>query len=69
MEEKINKIKELVEKNYDRYKYVWTAERSEGNDSDCFEDGYECGSSQLAYQIGCILEMDLEEPDYEDNCY
>ncbi|MCI9976517.1 hypothetical protein JY742_10330 [Clostridioides difficile] len=69
MEEKVNKIKELIEKEYDSYACGWTEERSRGNSTDSFEDGYTCGSSWFAYQVGCILEMDLEEPEIDDECY
>lgn len=44
---------------------TWTSERSRGNYDDCFYDGYECGRSWLAYEIGALLEMDLEEPKNE----
>ncbi|MCC0726332.1 MULTISPECIES: hypothetical protein [unclassified Clostridioides] len=69
MEEKINKIKILVKENYDSSVCGFTAERSAGNFDDCFDDGYVCGSSWLAHQIGKILEMDLEEPEIDDDCY
>lgn len=63
MEEKINEIKELVLQNYSSAKCGWTAERSMGNFDDCFDDGVESGTAYFAYQIGYILEMNLEEPE------
>ena len=63
MEEKIKQLKELVKENYKAYAYYWTSERSEGNYDDCFSDGYECGLTTLAYEIGQILEMDLKKPE------
>ena len=65
-----NKIKEKLEawvrENYKQYSTGWTYERSEGNYYDCFDDGYECGTSWAAYEIGCILGIELEEPDEPD---
>lgn len=62
-----NKIREALEKwvedNYDPHTTDYTYERSEGNYYDCFEDGYECGTSWAAYEVGRILGMELEEPD------
>lgn len=43
--------------------------RSDGNSFDCFNDGYESGTSWAAYNIGCILGMDLEEPDESEDEY
>lgn len=40
--------------------------RSSGNESDVFCDGYDCGISNAAYEIGCILGMELEEPEEQD---
>lgn len=57
-----NKLKKWVEENYNSRATGWTAERSCGNYDDCFEDGMESGTSWAAYEIGCILGMDLEEP-------
>ena len=62
-----NKIKETLEKwvkdNYKQHTTGWTWERSEGNSYDCFDDGMECATSWAAYEVGCILGMELEEPD------
>ena len=58
----IAKIKEIINSEYDSEACGYTSERSEGNDDDVFNDGYECGKSDLAYKIGKILEMELEEP-------
>lgn len=62
-EEIIEMLKELVNKTYDEDVFNWTYERSEGNYYDCFDDGFNCGQSVLAYQIGHILGMDLVEPE------
>ena len=64
MEEKIKRLEEWVTKNYDSYTTGWTAERSRGNFDDCFSDGFESGTSCAAYEIGCILGMELEEPEW-----
>ena len=58
----IAKIKEIINSEYDSDACGYTSERSEGNSDDIFNDGYECGKSDLAYKIGKILEMELEEP-------
>lgn len=57
------KLEQWVLKNYDKYAAEYTWERSAGNDYDCFEDGFESGTSWAAYSIGCILGMELEKPD------
>ena len=64
-EEILKELKKWVKKNYKTYNFNWTDERSRGNDSDCFNDGYESGTSNSAYTVGCILGMELEEPDGE----
>lgn len=56
------KLEKWVKDNYKQYTTDWTYERSEGNCADCFDDGYESGTSWAAYEIGCILGMKLEEP-------
>lgn len=60
------KIKEWVKKNYSPIKCGWTSMRSEGHCDDCFNDGYECGMSWAAYEIGDILGLDMVEPDQPD---
>ena len=62
MRNTIEKIKELVEKNYDRDCCGYTSERSSGNSDDVLSDGVESGRSWLAYEIGCVLGMKMEEP-------
>ena len=66
MEEQIEQLKEWVKRNYKQYNTGWTAQRSEGNCRDCFEDGVESATSLAAYEVGCILGMELEEPDEPD---
>ena len=61
-----NAIEKWVRDNYKQYTTGWTYERSEGNCADCFYDGYDCATSWAAYEIGCILGMELEEPDNEE---
>ena len=65
-----NKIRENLEKwvkdNYNQYATGWTYERSEGNCYDCFDDGFTSATSWAAYEVGCILGMELEEPDDYD---
>lgn len=62
LNEFIEKIKKIVEENYDSDECGYTSERSEGNSDDVFSDGESCGRSWLAYEIGLILGMNLEEP-------
>lgn len=66
-----NNIREKLEKwvrdNYKQYATSWTYERSEGNYYDCFDDGFTSATSWAAYEVGCILGMDLEEPDEPDD--
>lgn len=68
-----NEIREALEKwvrdNYVQHTTGWTYERSSGNDFDCFDDGYQCATSWAAYEVGCILGMELEEPECaEEEC-
>lgn len=66
MEEIIKELQELVKANYEQYATGWTWERSEGNRADCFYDGQESGQAWAAYEVGRILGMELEEPEWED---
>lgn len=66
-QEIIEKLKAEVKANYLPYKCGWTSQRSEGNYDDCFNDGCESGSSYTWYEVGCILGMDLKEPE-EPEC-
>lgn len=65
----IEKIKELIKRRYSASQCGWTSQRSEGNYDDCFNDGVSYGESWLAYEIGSILGMELEEPDEPDYDY
>lgn len=56
----IEQLESWVKENYNSYALEYTYERSEGNSSDCFEDGFECGTSFAALEIGKILGMDIE---------
>lgn len=60
--ELLEKLKKLVIDNYDSDSCGFTEECSQGNDSDVFRDGEDRGRSWLAYEIGCLLDMDLEKP-------
>lgn len=62
MEDLIKKIENIVKENYDSEKCGATSEWSHGNSDDVFSDGEDCGRSWLAYEIGCVLGMELEEP-------
>lgn len=64
--EQIEKIKKLIEDRYNSAYCGYTEFRSEGNFSDVFQDGYDCGESQLLYEIGCLLGMELEDPDEQE---
>lgn len=65
----LDKLKEWVNENYKPQVCGYTWERSEGNCCDCFDDGEDHGISWSAYQVGCILEMDLAVPDDEEEDY
>lgn len=56
----IEQLESWVKENYNSYAFEYTYERSEGNSSDCFEDGFECGTSFAALEVGKILGMDIE---------
>ena len=62
--ELIEKLKAIVEENYDSEKCGATSEWSHGNSDDVFSDGEQSGRSWLAYEIGTILGMELEEPQH-----
>ena len=62
----MHNIKDWVNKNYSPRKCGWTSMRSEGNCDDCFNDGYECGVSWAAYELGEILGLELPKPDKPD---
>ena len=64
-----NKLKEWVTTNYKQYSTGWTYNRSTGNDADVFDDGMVCGISWAAHEVGCILGMELEEPDEPEEVY
>lgn len=61
-----NKLIEWVKNNYSPKACGYTEMRSSGNESDVFCDGYDCGISNAAYEIGCILGMKLKEPEEQD---
>lgn len=56
----IEQLESWVKENYNNYALEYTYERSEGNSSDCFEDGFECGTSFAALEVGKILGMDIK---------
>lgn len=64
--EKVNKIKEIVKNNYNPVYCGYTEMRSMGNSTDVFQDGSDHGKSVILYEIGCILDMDLEEPEEQE---
>lgn len=61
-----NKLIEWVENNYSPKACGYTEMRYSGNESDVFCDGYDCGISNAAYEISCILGMELKEPEEPD---
>lgn len=63
----VQKIKKFVNNNYDKRVCKYTPERSSGYDDDVFYDGYNCGQSCAAYEIGQILNMDLPDPEQADD--
>lgn len=63
----IEKLEKWIKDNYKQYATDWTWERSDGNACDVFEDGYIVGTSWAAYEIGCMLGMELEKPN-EPEC-
>lgn len=56
----IEQLESWVKENYNNYALEYTYERSEGNSSDCFEDGFECGTSFAALEVGKILGMNIK---------
>ena len=60
MPDVIEQLESWVKENYNNYALEYTYERSEGNSSDCFEDGFECGTSLAALEVSKILGMDIE---------
>lgn len=58
----VQQLKKIIIANYDSYACGYTEERSEGNYTDVFSDGVNNGSSCLAYEIGCLIGLDLEKP-------
>ena len=62
----IEKLEKWVRDHYEQHTTGYTWERSEGNSADCFYDGMDCATSWAAYEVGCILGMDLEDPDWDD---
>jgi hypothetical protein len=56
----IEQLESWVKENYNSYALEYTYERSEGNSSDCFEDGFECGTSFAALEVGKILGMNIK---------
>lgn len=58
----ITKFEKWIKDNYKQYATGWTWERSDGNSCDVFDDGYQAGRSWAAYEIGCMLGIELEEP-------
>lgn len=64
--ERIKELEKWVKSNYKQYTTGWTYERSEGNYCDCFDDGFESGTSWAAYEVGYILGMELKEPEWPD---
>ena len=64
----LEEVKKYINQCYKANKGSYTVERSEGNSDDVFSDGYDCGVATTLYNIGKMLEMDieeLEEPDYD----
>ena len=70
MNDKIRKrLEEWVERNYKQYATGYSPQSSIGNYYDVFQDGYDCGRSWAAYEIGCLLFMDLEEPEEKEDYF
>ena len=62
------KLKEWVRKNYSKHKCAYTPYRlSDASPGDVFDDGYECGMSWAAYELGEILGLELPKPDQSDD--
>lgn len=56
----IEDIRRLAKARFKEYALDWTYERSEGNYTDCFEDGYTCGESNFANYILELIEKGEE---------
>lgn len=63
----VEQIKKFVKRNYCPKTCGYSTLRSFGNADDVFNDGYECGMSWTAYEIGKILGMELDEPEEVDD--
>lgn len=61
-EEILEKLRGIVKLSYDSEMCGATSQWSQGNNDDVFSDGESRGESLLAYEIGCLLGMELEEP-------
>lgn len=61
----IKSIEKIVDSNYNSMDCGRTSEGSAGNSDDCFNDGECYGRSWLAYEIGCVLGMSLEDPEQQ----
>jgi hypothetical protein len=64
--ELLTKLKEMVLNRYNPEHCGYTEQESEGNSSDVFQDGFDCGESQLLYEIGVILGLELPEPEEQE---
>lgn len=60
MPDVIEQLENWVKENYNAPACELTYECSEGNSFNCFEDGFECGTSLAAFEIGKILGMDID---------
>ena len=59
----IEELKRKIVESYSPEDCGATPEWNMGNYDDVFEDGNNYGRSWLAYEIGCILGMELQEPE------
>lgn len=46
--------------------HILVMQSNKGNYYDCFDDGFTSATSWAAYEVGCILGMELEEPEEEE---
>ncbi len=68
-EEMVALVKQVIKEQYNPRHASYIEIRSQGNSSDVFEDGCDCGRANALYMIGDILGMDLEEPEESDYEY
>lgn len=66
LEERFESLKEFILETYNPSYCAYNTQRSFGNADDVFSDGYDSGTSYMAYEVGQIIGLDLPEPENPD---